>query len=74
MGKASDLHFDSLEDTEGSLYRGTMYLVAEQIALPENANKVIFHESVGHFGLRGFFGNNLNSALDKIHVNNPLIR
>jgi hypothetical protein len=51
-----------------------MYLVAEQIALPENAKELVFHELVGHFGLNGFFGSEIRPALDLIHVNNPLVR
>ena len=72
--KASDLPFEALEDARGILYDGKMYLVAEQIATTEDANEVIFHEFVGHFGLRGFFGDTLNAVLDKIHVHNPRIR
>lgn len=72
--KVSDLPFDAPDDAKGVLHGGVMYLVSEQIALPEDANEAIFHEFVGHFGLRGFFGDGLNAALDRIHVNNPLVR
>jgi hypothetical protein len=70
--KVSDLPFDALDDTKGVLHGGVMYLVSEQIALPEDARGAIFHEFVGHFGLRGFLGDRLNQALDLIHGNNPL--
>ena len=49
-------------------------MVSENITGAEDANEVIFHEMVGHFGLRGFFGSALDSALDDIHLHNPLIQ
>jgi len=72
--KVSDLPFHAPDDAKGVLHGGVMYLVSEQIALPEDANEAVFHEFVGHFGLRGFFGDGLNAALDRIHANNPLVR
>jgi hypothetical protein len=51
-----------------------MYMVRSRSRSTEDANKVIFHEFVGHFGLRGFLRDRLNPALDLIHVNNPLVR
>jgi len=72
--KVSDLPFNAPEDARGVLRNGTMYLVTEQIALPEDAKEVVLHEFVGHFGLRGFFGSTLDSALLDIHENNPLVR
>lgn len=62
------------QDAKGALFQGTMYLVAEQIALPKDADEVIFHEFVGHFSLRGFFGGQFRPAFDLIHINNPLAR
>jgi hypothetical protein len=72
--KASELPFNAPEDAKGAYYDGTMYLVAEQIALPEDTRETIVHEMVGHFGLRGFFGSELDVALLGIHEYNPLIR
>lgn len=40
----------------------------------EDARRVVFHEFVGHFGLKGFFGDEIRPALDLIHVHNPLVR
>ena len=70
--KVSELPFDALDDTKAVLHLGKMFLVRESIAGPVDACGAIFHEFVGHFGLRGFFGDRLNQALDRIHVNNPL--
>ncbi len=57
-----------------SLCRGMLDLVSEQITLPEDAKEVIFHEFVGHLGLRGFFGDTLDDALLDIHENNSLVK
>ena len=70
--KVSELPFDALDDTKAVLHLGKMFLVRESIAGPVDARGAIFQEFVGHFVLRGFFGDRLNQALDRIHVNNPL--
>jgi len=72
--KASDLPFDALSDAKAVLFNGTMYLISEQIALPEDAHEAIFHEFVGHFGLHGFFGPALKDALLVIHEHNPFVK
>jgi len=72
--KVDELPFDAPDDSKGAYHDGAMYLVSEQITLPEDANEVILHEFVGHFGLRGFFGSALNDALLDIHENNPLVQ
>jgi len=74
VNKVSDLPFDALEDAQGVLYGKDLFLVSEQISSTEDTNEVIFHEMVGHFGLRGFFGSKLDFALDDIHLHNPLIQ
>lgn len=74
MEKASDLPFDAPNNAKGVYQAGIMYLVAEQISFPEDAKVIIFHEFVGHFGLRGFFGSTLNDARPDIHTNNPLVK
>lgn len=51
-----------------------MYLVSSNITGAEDASEVIFHEMVGHFGLRGFFGSAIDFAFDDIHLHNPMIR
>ena len=69
-----DLPFDAPKNAQGVIYRGTMYLISEKIASPEELREVISHEMWGHFGLHGFFGDNLNNAIFNIHLANPLIR
>ena len=72
VDKVSQLLFDALDDTKAVFHLGKMFLVRESIAGPVDARGAIFQEFVGHFGLRGFFGDRLNQALDRIHINNPL--
>ena len=74
VNTVSELPFDALEDAKGIFHKGKIFLVAGNILDTEDANEVIFHEVVGHYGLRGFFGNTLDSALDDIHLHNPLIK
>jgi len=69
-----ELPFDVLEDALGVLYGKDLFLVSQQISSAEDANGVILHEVVGHYGLRGFFGNTLDFVLDDIHLHNPLIQ
>jgi hypothetical protein len=63
-----------LEDAQGVFHMGKIFLVADNILGTEDANGVILHEVVGHYGLRGFFGNTLDFVLDDIHLHNPLIQ
>lgn len=74
VAKVSDLQSNALEDTERALCRGMLDLVAEQIPFPEDANEVVLHEMVGHFGLRDILGPNLDNVLLDIHENNPLVK
>jgi len=74
VNTVSELPFDALEDAQGVFHMGKIFLVADNILSTEDANGVIFHEVVGHYGLRGFFGSTLDSALDDIHLHNPLIQ
>lgn len=53
-------------EPEGFYHQGKVYLVAEGIASPERAVTVLFHEALGHAGLRGVFGDRLNAVLDDV--------
>lgn len=54
--------------TEGFFYSGKVYLVADQLATPTDAMRVLFHEALGHMGLRGVFGDSLKPILQGIIV------
>jgi Large polyvalent protein associated domain 38/Large polyvalent protein-associated domain 5/ADP-Ribosyltransferase in polyvalent proteins/Large polyvalent protein-associated domain 1 len=49
---------------EGFWHNGTVYLVAEQLPSDADVTRVLFHEALGHAGLRGVFGSSLNTVLD----------
>lgn len=51
---------------EGFVYGGRVYVVASQMNTPGDVVRVLLHESLGHFGLRGVFGGELNKILKQI--------
>lgn len=57
---------------EGFYYKGAVYLVRGQIKTEADLWRVLFHEALGHGGLRGVFGNELNSILDVVAAGRSL--
>ncbi len=53
-------------EPEGFWYGGKVYLVADAIRSPSDVMRVLFHESLGHYGLRGVFGKALDPILNQI--------
>jgi adenine/guanine phosphoribosyltransferase-like PRPP-binding protein len=51
---------------EGFHYRGGVYLVADALESRDDVARVLFHEALGHFGLRNVFGDALNPILSQI--------
>jgi len=51
---------------EGFYYRGKAYLMASRLGTPEDAARVLYHEVLGHHGLRGTFGKQLDGVLNQI--------
>ncbi len=45
---------------------GTVYLIADKLAGDADVVRVLMHESLGHFGLRGLYGAELGTILDRI--------
>jgi N12 class adenine-specific DNA methylase len=54
----------------GFFYKGKVYLVASQLTGDANVVTVLFHEALGHYGLRGTFGSGLGTILDRLAVLN----
>ena len=50
----------------GFYFDGTTYLIASCLTSTSHAARVLFHEVLGHHGLRGCFGRDLNSILNQI--------
>lgn len=57
-------------DPEGFFYKGKVYLLSDQIHSEADAARVMLHESLGHYGLRGVFGKELNPILDRVALLN----
>lgn len=57
-------------EPEGFLHDGTVYLMADQLRGDADVVRVLMHESVGHFGLRGTFGSELGGILDRMAILN----
>lgn len=51
---------------EGFHWRGGVYLLADALHTPDDVQRVLYHEALGHFGLRGVFGDSLNGILDEV--------
>ena len=51
---------------EGFYYKGTVYLINGSLKTPADVARVLFHEALGHYGLRGLFGDTLDSILQEI--------
>ena len=51
---------------EGFYYRGKAYLMASRLNTPADATRVLFHEVLGHHGLRGKFGKELDAVLNQV--------
>lgn len=55
----------------GFYYRGQVYLVADGLTSVRDAAETLFHEALGHHGLRAMFGNTLDGILDQIAMARP---
>jgi len=53
-------------EPEGFYHKGKVYLLASQLNSPTDVVRVLLHETVGHFGLRGVFGKTLGDVLDQL--------
>lgn len=51
---------------EGFFYKGKVYIVASEMNSPKDVVRVLFHETLGHFGLRGAFGQELRTILKQV--------
>lgn len=53
-------------EPEGFFYGGKVYLVAGALDSPADVVRVLAHESLGHYGLRGLFGDRLMGILAQV--------
>jgi hypothetical protein len=54
------------KNPEGFYYRGNIYLLASQLKDEKDIVRVMNHEVLGHYGLRGLFGEALTPILDQL--------
>lgn len=52
----------------------TVHLIANHIASPSDAHAALFHEALGHYGLRKVFGDRLDKVLTNVYATNPKMR
>ncbi|TXH43245.1 MAG: hypothetical protein E6Q97_34390, partial [Desulfurellales bacterium] len=48
------------------IYKGKVYLLSDQLKTTSDVIEVLFHESLGHYGLRGVFGESLKPILQQV--------
>lgn len=53
-------------EPRGFYYKGTVYLIAGQLNTPQKIAETLFHEALGHYGLRGLYGKALQPILRQI--------
>lgn len=56
---------------KGFFHNGTAYLVADELPSRDDVARVVFHEVLGHHGLRGFFGDAIDDVLRKMATAMP---
>ncbi|HWQ39162.1 MAG TPA: strawberry notch C-terminal domain-containing protein, partial [Burkholderiales bacterium] len=66
--------FDAPDDAKGAFWRGTVYLAADHLAGERDVQFTVFHETLGHYGLRGFFGKDLDPVLRELWIRDTKLR
>jgi hypothetical protein len=66
---------DNAEDAQGFVDEdGTVYLIASNLDSIEDATATLYHETLGHLGLRALFGARLDKVLQQIYDGNAALR
>lgn len=55
-------------EPEGFYYKGSVYVISSQMNSAKDVERVVLHETLGHFGLRKTFGKELESILKQLAV------
>lgn len=74
LNSPADAPFRGPVDAYGAFSNGKMYLFAGNLPGIEQLQYTVFHEILGHQGMREFFGNKLDPILQNIAVRNPRVR
>lgn len=51
---------------EGFFHGGKVYVLASEVSSPADVARVVMHEALGHYGLRGVFGDRINTVLNQV--------
>jgi len=61
-------------DTKGFYHRGKTYVIASRASDKADVHATVYHESLGHFGLKQKFKDRLDDILNDIYETNPAMR
>jgi hypothetical protein len=61
-------------DDKGFYHEGKAYVIASRATDKADVHATVYHESIGHFGLRQKFRTKLNQILGDIYRTNPAVR
>ena len=61
-------------DSKGFYVRGDVFIIADNINSDADARATLFHESLGHFGLRSMFGTRVYQVMRDIYRTNPAMQ
>jgi hypothetical protein len=62
------------DDAAGFYYKGRVHLIADNSFSEAAVRGTMFHESLGHYGIRELFGKRLGEVLTSIYKTNPAMR
>lgn len=65
---------DKYKEARGLLAGNDLYIVADKAGSESDVRSTLFHESLGHYGIRGLFRTKLDQVLDDIYRNNTAIK
>lgn len=74
LATPADAPFDAPDDANGALYRGQVYLFASNLRTAADVQFTLFHETLGHTGLRGMLGAGMDAELRRIANLNAGVR
>jgi len=55
-------------EVRGVFHRGSIYLVADNLSTTAQAEEALFHEALGHYGMRRLFGPQFNQSMAKLYT------
>ena len=61
-------------NTKGFYNKGKTYVIASRASDEADVHATVYHESLGHYGLRQKFKTRLNDLLEDIYRTNPVVR